>query len=111
MLIAGTIIFLPNLIRIILGFLLIFLIPGFLLSVLLLPELDKIERLSYSLCLSIIIIIIDGTILNFIWEISLIPIIITLTLFILITGFFVFRKNKELIIKKIKNLINKIKEL
>ena len=84
-----------NLMRIILGFLVVLFIPGFLLSLLLFKNMEVIERISYSLILSTAIIIIDGTILNFVWEISLLPMLATLIPLILIFGFFVLKKTKH----------------
>ena len=57
--------------------------------------MEVIERISYSLILSTAIIIIDGTILNFVWEISLLPMLATLIPLILIFGFFVLKKTKH----------------
>ena len=67
--------------RIIFGFAMVFFIPGYVLSLLLFPKQEIVDRIVYSIVFSVCIVIIDSVLLNYLWEISLIPILITLTMF------------------------------
>lgn len=71
--------------RTILGLPYILFFPGYVLISALFPEeepLDKIERIALSFGLSIAITPLIGLLLNYIWEISLTPIMVSLSLFI-----------------------------
>lgn len=74
-------------VRTILGLPYILFFPGYVLISFLFPEeepLDKIERIALSFGLSIAITPLIGLLLNYIWEISLTPIIVSLSIFIVI---------------------------
>jgi uncharacterized membrane protein len=70
--------------------------PGYVLISFLFPEeepLDKIERIALSFGLSIAITPLIGLLLNYIWEISLTPILVSLSLFIFVfSGLAAFRR-------------------
>jgi len=71
--------------RTILGLPYILFFPGYVLISFLFPEeqpLDKIERIALSFGLSIAITPLIGLLLNYIWEISLVPILYSQSLFI-----------------------------
>ncbi|MFW6304908.1 MAG: DUF1616 domain-containing protein [Candidatus Saliniplasma sp.] len=70
--------------------------PGYVLVSFLFPEeepLDKIERIALSLGLSIAITPLIGLLLNYTWEISLVPLLISISLFIFVfSGLAYFRR-------------------
>lgn len=73
--------------RTILGLPFILFFPGYVLISFLFPEeqpLDKIERIALSFGLSIAITPLIGLLLNYIWKISLVPILYSQTLFIFV---------------------------
>lgn len=76
--------------RIALGLCLIFFFPGYTLLSALFPRRDSLsgaERITFSIGLSIAVSILSGVILNYSpWGINLYPILISVTLFILITS-------------------------
>jgi uncharacterized membrane protein len=76
--------------RIILGLPVVLFIPGYILLSALFPNrgsLSGIERITFSIGLSIAITIIIGVILNFTpWGISLYPILISATIFVVVTA-------------------------
>lgn len=79
-----------SLVRTILGLPFILFFPGYVLISFLFPEeepLDKIERIALSFGLSIAITPLIGLLLNYIWEISLTPILYSLSLFIFTFSF------------------------
>lgn len=69
--------------RAITGFIFTLFIPGFSLVYLLFSkkELDAVETLALSFGLSICVVVLDGVILDKLWEITVTPIIVTLSLF------------------------------
>jgi uncharacterized membrane protein len=69
--------------RAVTGFLFVLFLPGFSLVYALFPhrELDTIETLALSFGLSICVIVLGGVILDKLWEISLIPVVYSLSLF------------------------------
>jgi uncharacterized membrane protein len=69
--------------RAVTGFLFVLFLPGFSLVYALFPhkELDTIETLGLSFGLSICVIVLGGVILDKLWEISLIPVVYSLSLF------------------------------
>lgn len=77
--------------RIIFGLPLVLLLPGYTLIAALFPgkkDLDPIERIALSFGLSIAIVPLIGLVLNFTpWGIRLVPIIISLTFFIMVMTF------------------------
>lgn len=77
--------------RIILGLPLVLFIPGYILLSALFPgrgSLSGIERITFSIGLSIAVAIIIGIILNYTpWGISLYPILISATIFVVVTAF------------------------
>ena len=82
-----TPIFKDNIIRTILGVPLVIFIPGYILTTALFPkenDLDLIERISLSFGLSIAIVPLLGLILNYTFGIRLIPILITICIYIII---------------------------
>jgi uncharacterized membrane protein len=81
----------PSSIRILLGILIVLFLPGAFLCYLLFPySLDTLERIVYSIGLSICIVVIDGLILDRLWEISLVPIVVSLGIFIFIIALGIF---------------------
>lgn len=70
--------------RIISGGIFIFFLPGYALTRLFFKDLNYIEMISYSIGLSICILIIDGLILDRFWEISLIPILLSIGTFVIL---------------------------
>lgn len=72
--------------RAVTGIVFVLFVPGFALVYLLFSqkELDTIERLALSFGLSICIVVLDGVILDKLWEISLIPIVVSLVVFTLV---------------------------
>ncbi len=71
--------------RTILGLPYILFFPGYALISFLFPEeapIDKLERLALSFGLSIAIVPLIGLLLNYVWEISLVPILYSTSLFI-----------------------------
>ncbi|MFQ5977018.1 MAG: DUF1616 domain-containing protein [Candidatus Heimdallarchaeota archaeon] len=69
------------LIRAIFGLVFLLFVTGFSLTGLLFPyaeDLDEIERVALSVGLSLVIAILVGLVLNYTWEISLFPILISL---------------------------------
>ncbi|MFW5898505.1 MAG: DUF1616 domain-containing protein [Candidatus Saliniplasma sp.] len=70
--------------------------PGYVLVSFLFPEeepLDKIERIALSFGLSIAITPLIGLLLNYTWEISLVPLLISISLFIFaFSGLAYFRR-------------------
>lgn len=83
-------------IRTVLGLPYILFFPGYVLISFLFPEeepLDKIERIALSFGLSIAITPLIGLLLNYVWEISLTPILVSLSLFIFVfSGLAAFRR-------------------
>ena len=79
-----------NVLRIILGLPIVLFFPGYTLIVALFPTkntLDSVERVALSFGSSLIIVPIIGLILNYTpWGISLYPVLISLTIFIVITS-------------------------
>ncbi|MFO7791363.1 MAG: DUF1616 domain-containing protein [Candidatus Saliniplasma sp.] len=71
--------------RTVLGLPYLLFFPGYVLISFLFPEeepLDKIERIALSFGLSIAITPLIGLLLNYIWEISLVPLLTSISLFI-----------------------------
>ncbi|MFW6141488.1 MAG: DUF1616 domain-containing protein [Candidatus Saliniplasma sp.] len=70
--------------------------PGYVLVSFLFPEeepLDKIERIALSFGLSIAITPLIGLLLNYTWEINLVPLLISISLFIFVfSGLAYFRR-------------------
>jgi len=79
-----------NVLRIILGLPLMLFFPGYTLIAVLFPKksaLDGIERLALSFGLSIAVVPLSGLVLNYTpWGIRLYPILISLTIFPIITS-------------------------
>ncbi len=73
--------------RVVLGLPYLLFFPGYVLVSFLFPEeepLDKIERIALSFGLSIAITPLIGLLLNYLWNISLTPILTSLSIFILV---------------------------
>ncbi len=89
-----------NVLRIILGLPFLLFFPGYTLVVALFPKknaLDGIERLALSFGLSIAVVPLIGLILNYtFWGIRLYPILISLTIFIIITSVIVWYRRRRL---------------
>ncbi|MBU6997430.1 MAG: DUF1616 domain-containing protein [Theionarchaea archaeon] len=68
--------------RAVTGFLFVLFLPGFSLVYALFPhrELDSIETAALSFGLSICVVVLGGVILDILWEISLIPVVYSLSL-------------------------------
>jgi uncharacterized membrane protein len=86
--------------RAVAGFLFVLFLPGFSLVYALFPhkELDTIETLGLSFGLSICVTVLGGVILDKLWEISLIPVVYSLSLFSM--AGLLFGATRRLIIKK-----------
>jgi len=86
--------------RKIIGIPFILFFPGYLLITALFPErddLDVLERVALSFGLSIAVVPLVGLLLNYIWEISLIPILISLTLLTFALGIAsIYRRKRSL---------------
>jgi uncharacterized membrane protein len=68
-------------VRIILGVPFLLFIPGYALMAAFFPgktRLGKVERLAYSMALSIVLVILDGLLLNYVWSVDVYPLLITL---------------------------------
>jgi uncharacterized membrane protein len=78
-----AVIFLPFVIlRLVLGLLFALFLPGYALISALFPsrsQLSTIERITYSIALSIAIVALIGLLLNYIWSISVYPILISVS--------------------------------
>ena len=89
-----------NVLRIILGLPFLLFFPGYTLVVALFPKknaLDGIERLALSFGLSIAVVPLIGLILNYTpWGVRLYPILISLTIFIIITSVIVWYRRRRL---------------
>lgn len=86
-------------VRTILGLPYILFFPGYVLISFLFPEeqpLDKIERIALSFGLSIAITPLIGLLLNYIWEISLIPILYSQSLFIFVFSLLAFLRRETI---------------
>ncbi len=85
--------------RIILGLPVVLFIPGYILLAALFPDRDSlsgIERITFSLGLSIAFSIIMGVILNFTpWGINLFPILTSATVFIVVTAVFAWYRSLQ----------------
>jgi uncharacterized membrane protein len=101
-LLLNLIIFLTpeSVLRKLLGIPFILFFPGYVLIATLFPDeedLDNIERIALSFGLSIAIVPLIGLTLNYIWEIRLIPILISLTAFTLLFGVVsIYRREKSM---------------
>ncbi|MEF8873105.1 MAG: DUF1616 domain-containing protein [Candidatus Thermoplasmatota archaeon] len=85
--------------RTILGLPFILFFPGYVLISFLFPEdepLDKIERIALSFGLSIAITPLIGLLLNYIWEISLVPILYSQSLFIFTFSLLAFLRRRAI---------------
>jgi uncharacterized membrane protein len=69
--------------RAVTGFVFALFVPGFALVYMLFPqkEIDEIETLALSFGLSICVVVLDGVLIDKLWEISLIPVVVSLLLF------------------------------
>ena len=90
-----------NVLRIILGLPLVLFFPGYTLIAALFPKknaLDGIERLALSFGLSIAVVPLIGLMLNYTpWGIRLYPILISLTIFIIITSVIAWYRRHRLV--------------
>lgn len=99
MLLAAIFLTPDSLIRTILGLPFLLFFPGYVLISFLFPEeepLDKIERIALSFGLSIAITPLIGLLLNYIWEISLNPILYSLSLFIFTFSFLAYLRRDSI---------------
>lgn len=92
--------FLPsNVLRVILGLPLVLFFPGYILIAALFPRrsaLDSIERVALSFGLSIAVVPLIGLILNYTpWGISLYPILISLTTFIVVISIVAWHRRRR----------------
>jgi uncharacterized membrane protein len=86
-------------VRIILGLLFVLFFPGYTLIAALFPKKDSIgsiERLALSFGLSIAVVPLIGLILNYVWEISLYPILISTTVFIIAMCIVTYFRRRQL---------------
>ncbi|MFQ6087374.1 MAG: DUF1616 domain-containing protein [Candidatus Methanofastidiosia archaeon] len=72
--------------RVLLGIIFVLFLPGYVLMQTLFPkgDLDWTEKVILTIVLSVSVVIIDGLILDRFWDLSFIPIIASLSLFILV---------------------------
>ena len=70
--------------RAVFGWVFVIFIPGYLIIKLFFKDMNEIETIAYSFGISIIVIVIIGLLLNWLWEISLIPILVLLFSFIIL---------------------------
>jgi uncharacterized membrane protein len=88
-----------NVLRIILGLPFILFIPGYTLTVALFPkraELNGIEKVALSFGLSIAVAVLMGLMLNYTWGLGLYPIVVSLALFIFVTSFIAWYRQRRL---------------
>ena len=88
-----------NALRIIFGLPFVLLFPGYTLIAALFPRkgtTSGTERLALSIALSLAIVIIIGFVLNYIWAISLYPVLISLALFIFIMSTIAWWRRRRL---------------
>ena len=86
-------------VRIILGLPFVLFFPGYTLIAALFPKKDSIggiERVALSFGLSIAVVPLVGLILNYVWEISLYPILISTTVFIVIMCIVTYFRRRQL---------------
>ncbi|MFW5927855.1 MAG: DUF1616 domain-containing protein [Thermoplasmatota archaeon] len=86
-------------VRTILGLPYILFFPGYVLISFLFPEgqpLDKIERIALSFGLSIAITPLIGLLLNYVWEISLVPILYSQSLFIFVFALLAYLRRETI---------------
>lgn len=86
-------------VRIILGLPFVLFFPGYTLIAALFPKKDSIgsiERVALSFGLSIAIVPLIGLILNYVWEISLYPILISTTVFIIVMCIVTYFRRRQL---------------
>jgi hypothetical protein len=83
-------------IRWILGIIFVLFLSGYALTSALFPtgeEIDGIEKIALSFGLSLAVAVFDGLALNFLWEIRLVPLLVTLSIFTLVMWvLYLFRK-------------------
>ncbi len=68
-------------VRLILGVPFLLFIPGYALIAVFFPgktRLGIVERLAYSIALSIVLVMLDGLLLNYVWNIDVYPLLVTL---------------------------------
>ncbi|MGM0405535.1 MAG: DUF1616 domain-containing protein [Thermoplasmatota archaeon] len=78
--------------------------PGYVLVSFLFPEeepLDKIERIALSFGLSIAITPLIGLLLNYIWEISLVPLLTSISLFIFVFSALAFYRRRTIPLEEV----------
>jgi uncharacterized membrane protein len=88
-----------NIPRIILGLPFILFFPGYSLVSVLFPSrssLSTVERVAYSLALSISIVALTGLLLNYIWSITLYPMLGSISFFILVCSAFAWHRRGKL---------------
>jgi uncharacterized membrane protein len=86
-------------VRIILGLPFVLFFPGYTLIAALFPKKDSIgdiERVALSFGLSIAVVPLIGLILNYVWEISLYPILISTTVFIVVMCIVTYFRRRQL---------------
>ncbi len=99
LLLAAIFLIPDSLVRTVLGLPFLLFFPGYVLISFLFPEeepLDKIERIALSFGLSIAITPLIGLLLNYIWEISLNPILYSLSLFIFTFSFLAYLRRNSI---------------
>ncbi len=83
-------------IRWVLGIIFVLFLSGYALTSALFPtgdEIDGIEKIALSFGLSLAVAVFDGLALNFLWEIRLVPLLVTLSIFTLVMWvIYLFRK-------------------
>ncbi len=83
-------------IRWVLGIIFVLFLSGYALTSALFPtgdEIDGIEKIALSFGLSLAVAVFDGLALNFLWEIRLVPLLVTLSIFTLVMWvLYLFRK-------------------
>ena len=92
--------------RAVFGWLFIIFIPGYLVIKLFFADMNSIETMAYSFGISLIVIVVIGSLLDLLWEISTIPILVLFSSFIMLEliGLII----KMLVEKRIKHENNPI---
>lgn len=90
-----------NPVRVVLGLPFVLFFPGYTLIAALYPrhdDLDGIERLALSLGLSLAVVPLIGLVLNYTpWGIRLVPIVVSLTLFVAVSSLIAANKRRQLV--------------
>ncbi len=85
--------------RLILGIPFLLFIPGYALTAVFFPgknRLGNTERLAYGIAMSIVLVILDGLLLNYVWSIDVYPLLVTLESLSLLLLFIAWMRRRNL---------------